>query len=112
MKVYRETLGNLPVSAIEEAAMILRRRGGEFFPPAPKRYQVAEELVAERARRETLVRTRQQHVQECPICSNDNGWAPVPHDDGPETYVICACRSTNSNYRRMTASSQKSQAKR
>ncbi len=106
IKIYRETLSDLPLWAIQEAALRLRRKGGEFFPPAPVWHQVAEEVIAERLR-ETLARPRHDESPECDEC-RDTGWCDVDRD-GRSVCVPCSCRATNANYQRMTASSRKAQ---
>ena len=104
MRIYRETLSDLPQWAIEAAALQLRRKGGEFFPPAPKWHQVAEELIAERTR-DTFVPSRIADGHECDAC-RDTGWREEGRD-GRIVCIPCVCRPTNSNYWRMTASSRK-----
>jgi hypothetical protein len=105
MRIYRETLSDLPQWAIEAAALQLRRTGGEFFPPAPTWHQVAEELIAARTRETLQLSAPSRRPYEHPEC-RDNGWLEVDRD-GKVVCVPCSCRATNSNYRRLTASSRK-----
>ena len=104
MRIYRETLSDLPLWAIEEAALQLRRRGGEFFPPAPKWHQVAEQLLADQTRG-TLAQARTLDSHECETC-RDTGWCEEDRD-GRIVCIPCSCRATNATYQRMTASSVK-----
>ena len=108
MKIYRETLSDLPLWAIEAAAMHLRRKGGVFFPTAPTWHQVAEELIASKTR-ETLqlaAGNHDGHGHECEGC-RDTGWGEVERD-GRVVCIPCSCRPTNANYRRLTLSSRRS----
>lgn len=106
VKVYRETLSDLPLWAIEAAALKLRRKGGSFFPTAPEWHQMAEVVMAER-RRELLLSKGVSIEPECSEC-RDTGWADAERDG--RTFVIpCSCRPHNTNYQRSTAASRKSQ---
>ena len=104
VRVYRETLSDLPEWAIEAAALTLRRNGGTFFPPAPVWHRVAEDMVADRSRA-VLTQRRTQDGYECEHC-RDTGWCDVDRD-GRNVCIPCSCRATNANYRRLTASSRK-----
>lgn len=103
IKVYREALSDLPIWAIEAAELQLRRKGGDFFPTAPRWHHVAEELLAGRQRE--LVSQAATEGHECTEC-RDTGWADV-EKDGKRYVVPCSCRPRNTNYQRMTASSRK-----
>jgi hypothetical protein len=107
VRVYRETMSDLPLWAIEGAELVLRRRGGEFFPSAPTWHQTAEQLIADRQRE--LVATPSDGVHECAEC-RDQGWAEILHADKPPTYLPCSCRATNSRYQRQQAAGRKQQS--
>lgn len=106
IKIYRETMLDLPLWAIKEAAVRLRRKGGSFFPTAPEWHRVAEQVIADKTR-EQLARAPSDDGYECEAC-RDTGWCDVERE-GANSVLPCSCRPTNTNYQRMTAASRKAQ---
>ena len=105
MRIYRETMSDLPLWAIEGAELILRRKGGTFFPSAANWHQAAEGLIVDR-QRERLTQPARDELYECETC-RDQGWAAVTRADGSEAFLPCSCRATNSQYQRMQAAGRK-----
>ena len=105
MRIYRETMSDLPLWAIEGAELVLRRKGGTFFPSAASWHQAAEALVVDR-QRESLTQPASDALYECETC-RDQGWAAVTRGDGSEAFLICSCRPTNSRYQRMQVGGRK-----
>ena len=106
VKVYRDTLSDLPLWAIEGAELQLRRKGGTFFPTAPEWHRAAEVLIQDQTRQVLARRPDNASLFECDTC-RDTGWCDEERD-GRSVCIPCSCRSTNSNYQRMTKSSRKS----
>jgi len=106
IRIYRETLSDLPQWAIEQAALQLRRTGGTFFPTAATWHELAAGLVAERARETVQIPAGTVDGYECEGC-RDTGWCEEERD-GRIVCLPCSCRATNANYRRLTLSSRKS----
>jgi len=107
VKIYRETMSDVPLWAIQEAALTLRRKGGAFFPTAPEWHRVAEQLIQDRTREALASRPATDVLHECDGC-RDTGWCDVERD-GRQVCIPCSCRPTNHAYQRMTKSSRKSQ---
>lgn len=107
IKIYRETMSDLPIWAIQEAALRLRRKGGTFFPGAPEWHSVAEQVIHDRNRELIASRPAEPRAQECETC-RDTGW--VEEDRGDRSVCIpCSCRPWNTTYQRMTKGSCRSQ---
>lgn len=104
IKIYRETLADLPLWAIEGAELQLRRKGGSFFPTAPEWHKAAEGLIADRQRENLTQKTSEVH--ECLEC-RDTGWCDVERA-GITVCVPCTCRRTNATYQRSVTASRKS----
>ena len=105
MRIYRETMSDLPLWAIEGAELVLRRKGGTFFPSAASWHQTAEGLIADR-QRESLTQPASDALYECETC-RDQGWAMVTRADGSDAYLPCSCRPMNSRYQRKQAEGRK-----
>ena len=103
IRVYRETLADLPTWAVEAAELQLRRSGGDFFPSASRWHQVADLLIADKHR--ALLRQQSQADHVCADC-RDTGWVTVIKG-GAEVCIACSCRPHNDAYRRMTVASLK-----
>lgn len=103
IRIYRETLADLPLWAIEASELELRRTGGTFFPSAAVWHQKAAAHIEDK-RREMLSRPASPEF-ECSEC-RDTGWVDVQREDR-NVCIPCSCRPRNTNYQRMTANSRK-----
>ena len=103
VRVYRETLADLPIWAVEAAELQLRRSGGDFFPSASRWHQVADLLIGDKQRALLSQQSRADH--ECADC-RDRGWVDVIKG-GREVCIPCSCRPHNTAYQRMTLTSRK-----
>jgi hypothetical protein len=94
VKIYRETLSDLPLWAIQAAALQLRRKGGSFFPTAPVWHEVAEAVIADRVR-QNMANSQQTPTVHCEDC-RDTGMREGENG----RYARCPCAETNPNYQR------------
>lgn len=114
-QVYYEALRDLPLQALETAAMaLLREKGRKWFPTTAEWRTAAEEAQAHRVQTSLRAVRAQPWRHECDTCE-DSGWVMDLTCDGgttcgrttrhlPHTYTVpCPCRPTNATYRRRQA---------
>jgi len=107
VKVYRDTMSDLPLWAIEAGELQLRRKGGTFFPSAPEWHAAAQQAITGREHEVMTTKPSAPDVYECQEC-RDTGWGEVDRD-GKTVCLPCTCRQWNTTYRRNTISSRKFQ---
>jgi hypothetical protein len=113
--VYWQALGDLPIAALETAAIALMREGGRRFFPTTGEWRAQAELVRAAQLREALDSGRgAPWVLECERCE-DTGWVTGHLCDGgtacgrkrphlPHEWATpCFCRPMNRTYRRHQA---------
>ena len=84
----------------------LRRTGGEFFPRRSGTKLPTSSSSPRRTRETLQLPPTGPPDYEHPEC-RDTGWRELLDRDGKVVCIPCGCRATNSNYRRLTASSRK-----
>ena len=84
----------------------LRRTGGVFFPRRSGTKLPTSSSSPRRTRETLQLPPTGPPDYEHPEC-RDTGWRELLDRDGKVVCIPCGCRATNSNYRRLTASSRK-----
>ena len=93
VRIYRETMSDLPLWAIEAGELQLRRTGGSFFPSAPDWHAAAQQAIADQQRMIMAeVRVGEEFCGRC----RDTGM----RESSPDRYTHCECRLANPNYQR------------
>ncbi len=100
--VYFDALADLPLWAVERAALQLQRTPVKFFTCAVW-HQFSATALLEQRRRDTVTLAGQKMLpQQCSQC-RDTGMRPVNADDPESRLTPCECRETNANYQQARA---------
>lgn len=100
--VYFDALADLPLWAVERAALQLQRTPVKFFTSATW-HQFASTVVVEQRRRDTVTLAgRRLLPEQCSQC-RDTGMRPVNAEDPESRLTACECRETNANYQQARA---------